>query len=160
MALKSYRPLTPVLRYKTTASFDQITTNEPYRPLTVSMKKFSGRNSDGHITVRHRGGGSKRYYRIVDFKRTKRDMVGVVETIEYDPNRTCYIALVKYPDGQRAYILATVNMKVGQKVMAGENCDITEGNCMPLKNMPSGLQIHNIELKLGKGGQMARSAGA
>ncbi|MGB7566638.1 MAG: 50S ribosomal protein L2 [Chitinivibrionales bacterium] len=160
MTLRSYRPLTPVLRYKTTASFDQITTNEPYRPLTVSMKKFSGRNSDGHITVRHRGGGSKRYYRIVDFKRAKRDIAGVVETIEYDPNRTCYIALVKYPDGQRAYILATVNMKVGQKVMAGENCDIAEGNCMPLKNIPSGQQVHNIELKLGKGGQMARSAGA
>jgi large subunit ribosomal protein L2 len=160
MTLKSYRPLTPVLRYKTTASFDQITTNEPYKPLTVSLKNWSGHNSDGHITVRHKGGGSKRYYRIVDFKRTKRDVVGTVETIEYDPNRTCYIALVKYPDGERKYILATVNMKVGQKVVSGENCEIAEGNCTALKNIPTGIQVHNVELKLGKGGQMARSAGA
>ena len=160
MTLKSYRPLTPVLRYKTTASFDQITTNEPYKPLTVSLKNWSGHNSDGHITVRHKGGGSKRYYRIVDFKRTKRDMVGTVETIEYDPNRTCYIALVKYPDGERKYILATVNMKVGQKVVSAENGEIAEGNCMALKNIPTGIQVHNVELKLGKGGQMARSAGA
>jgi large subunit ribosomal protein L2 len=160
MTLKSYRPLTPVLRYKTTASFDQITTNEPYKPLTVSLKNWSGHNSDGHITVRHKGGGSKRYYRIVDFKRTKRDLVGTVETIEYDPNRTCYIALVKYPDGERKYILATVNMKVGQKVVSGENCEIAEGNCTALKNIPTGIQVHNVELKLGKGGQMARSAGA
>jgi len=160
MTLKSYRPLTPVLRYKTTASFDQITTNEPYKPLTVSLKNWSGHNSDGHITVRHKGGGSKRYYRIVDFKRNKRDMVGTVETIEYDPNRTCYIALVKYPDGERKYILATVNMKAGQKVVSAENAEIAEGNCMALKNIPTGIQVHNVELKLGKGGQMARSAGA
>jgi large subunit ribosomal protein L2 len=160
MTLKSYRPLTPVLRYKTTASFDQITTNEPYKPLTVSLKNWSGHNSDGHITVRHKGGGSKRYYRIVDFKRNKRDMIGTVETIEYDPNRTCYIALVKYPDGERKYILATVNMKVGQKVVSSENGEIAEGNCIPLKNIPTGIQVHNVELKLGKGGQMARSAGA
>jgi large subunit ribosomal protein L2 len=149
-----------VLRYKTTASFDQITTNEPHKPLTVSLKNWSGHNSDGHITVRHKGGGSKRYYRIVDFKRNKRDLVGTVETIEYDPNRTCYIALVKYPDGERKYILATVNMKVGQKVVSGENCEIAEGNCTALKNIPTGIQVHNVELKLGKGGQMARSAGA
>jgi large subunit ribosomal protein L2 len=160
MTLKSYRPLTPVLRYKTTASFDQITTNEPYKPLTVSLKNWSGHNSDGHITVRHKGGGSKRYYRIVDFKRNKREMVGTVETIEYDPNRTCYIALVKYPDGERKYILATVNMKAGQKVVSAENGEIAEGNCMALKNIPTGIQVHNVELKLGKGGQMARSAGA
>ena len=160
MALKSYRPITPTLRYKTTSSFDQITTDEPYKPLIVALRRPSGRNNNGHITVRHRGGAHKRFYRIIDFKRTKRDVAGVVESIEYDPNRTCYIALVKYPDGERRYILATLNMKTGQKVMSAENCEIAEGNCMPMKNIPSGIFVHNIELKAGKGGQMARSAGA
>jgi large subunit ribosomal protein L2 len=160
MALKSYRPLTPTLRYKTTSSFDQVTTDQPYKPLTVSLKQFGGRNNNGHITSRHRGGGHKRYYRIIDFKRNKRDVAGTVEAIEYDPNRTCYIALVLYPDGERRYILATLNMKVGQKVISADTCEIAEGNCMPLKNVPSGILVHNIELKVGKGGQMARSAGA
>ena len=160
MALKSYRPITPTLRYKTTSSFDQITTDEPFKPLTVSLRRPSGRNNNGHITVRHRGGGHKQYYRIIDFKRNKRDMVGVIETIEYDPNRTCYIALVMYPDGERRYILATVNMKPGQKVVSAESGEILEGNCMPMKSIPTNILVHNIELKVGKGGQTARSAGA
>ncbi|HMD67497.1 MAG TPA: 50S ribosomal protein L2 [Chitinivibrionales bacterium] len=160
MALKTFRPLTPVLRYKTSIVYSQLTTDAPYTPLCVSKKRMGGRNADGHMTVRHRGGGSKKYYRIIDFKRNKRDIPGIVETIEYDPNRTCFIALVKYADGERRYILATVNMKTGMKVMAGETTELSEGNTMPLVNMPSGTMVHNVELKEGKGGQMARSAGS
>ena len=161
MALKSYRPLTPVLRYKTTVDFSaQLTTNEPYKPLCGHKKSTGGRNNDGHMTVRHRGGGHKKFLRTIDFKRSKRDIPGTVETIEYDPNRTCFIALVKYLDGERRYILATTNMKVGQKVLAGETCEIAEGNCMPMVNIPSNTLVHNIELREGRGGQMARSAGA
>jgi large subunit ribosomal protein L2 len=160
MPIKSFRPLTPVLRYKTTIDYAQLTTDDPYKPLCVSRKRTGGRNNDGHMTVRHRGGGSKKYYRIIDFKRDKRDIAGVVETVEYDPNRTCFIALVKYIDGERRYILATTNMKPGMKILAAETTEIAEGNCMPLVNMPSGTMVHNIELKEGRGGQMARSAGA
>jgi large subunit ribosomal protein L2 len=160
MPLKSYRPLTPVLRYKTSIDYSLLTTDSPYKPLCVAKKRMGGRNADGHMTVRHRGGGSKKYYRIIDFKRNKRDIAGVVETIEYDPNRTCFIALVKYIDGERRYILATTNMKVGMKVSAGETTEIAEGNCMPLVNIPSGTMVHNVELKEGKGGQIVRSAGA
>ena len=160
MSLKSYRPLTPVQRYKTTLDYAQLTTDNPYTPLCVAKKRMGGRNSDGHITVRHHGGGQKKYYRIIDFKRNKRDIPGVVETIEYDPNRSCFIALIKYSDGERRYMLATVNMKPGMKVVAAETCEISEGNCMPLINVPSGTMVNNIELKEGKGGQMARSAGA
>lgn len=160
MPLKSFRPLTPVLRYKTVSSFDQITTDQPYKPLTEIKKKVNGRNNRGVITVRHRGGAHKRYYRIIDFKRNKFNIPGTIETVEYDPNRTSFIALVKYVDGERRYILATTNMKPGMKVMSGDQADIAEGNCMPLKNIPLGTQVHNIELREGKGGQMARSAGA
>ena len=160
MALKTYRPVTPTLRYKTTSSFEQITTDRPYRPLLVAMKRSNGRNNNGHITSRHRGGGHKRFYRIVDFKRNKRDIPGTIRSIEYDPNRTSYIALVQYPDGERRYVLATLNMKVGQKIIAADNCEIAEGNCMPLKSIPAGILVHNVELKAGKGGQMVRSAGA
>ena len=160
MALKSYRPITPTLRYKTTSSFDQITTDEPFKPLLVAMTRMNGRNNNGHITSRHRGGGHKRFYRIIDFKRNKRDVAGEIQTIEYDPNRTCYIALALYPDGEHRYVLATLNMKVGQKIIAADNCEIVEGNCMPLKYIPAGILVHNIEMKAGKGGQMARSAGA
>ena len=160
MALKSYRPITPTLRYKTTSSFDQLTTDKPYRPLLVAMTRPNGRNNNGHITSRHRGGGHKRFYRIIDFKRNKRDIAGEIKSIEYDPNRTCYIALVQYPDGEHRYVLATLNMKVGQKIMAADNCEIAEGNCMPLKSIPAGILVHNVELKAGKGGQMVRSAGA
>lgn len=160
MPLKSFRPLTPTLRYKTVNSFEQVTADEPYKPLTEIKKKINGRNNRGVITVRHRGGCHKRYYRIIDFKRNKFNIPGVIETVEYDPNRTSFIALVKYLDGERRYILATTNMKPGMKVISGEEVEIAEGNCMPLKNIPLGTMVHNIEMKESKGGQMARSAGA
>ena len=160
MPLKTYRPLTPVLRYKSTLDFSQLTSDEPYKPLCVALRKRGGRNSDGHITVRHRGGGHRRYYRIIDFKRDKINIPGTVETIEYDPNRTSFIALIKYIDGERRYILATANMKPGMKIISSENCEISEGNCTRLANIPTGTMVHNIELKEGKGGQMVRSAGS
>ncbi|MBN1128967.1 MAG: 50S ribosomal protein L2 [Chitinispirillaceae bacterium] len=160
MGIKTYRPLTPTLRYKTTNTFDQLTTDTPYKPLLVSKKRGSGRNNTGRITVRHRGGGSRRFIRIIDFKRDKRNIPGVVETIEYDPNRSAFIALVKYADGERRYILATSNMKPGMRIVSGDEVEIAEGNCMPLKNVPLGTQVHNIEVLEGKGGQIARSAGA
>ncbi|MBD3419586.1 MAG: 50S ribosomal protein L2 [Chitinivibrionales bacterium] len=160
MATKSFRPVTPTSRYKTVCSFDAVTTDKPHKPLLAPKKKYSGRNNTGQIMVRHRGGGSRQYYRIIDFKRNKLDIAGTVETIEYDPNRTCFIALVKYHDGERRYILATANMKVGQRIIAGESVPLSEGNCMPLKNIPAGAMIHNIEMRVGKGGQMVRTAGA
>jgi len=160
MALKKYRPLTPTLRYKTTTVFNQITTDEPHKPLLVAKTRTNGRNNRGVITVRHRGGGNKRFIRIIDFKRDKINIPGIIETIEYDPNRSAFIALVKYVDGERRYILATVNMKVGQKILSGAGAEIAEGNCMPLANIPLGTQVHNIELREKKGGQIARSAGA
>lgn len=160
MPMKSYRPLTPVLRYKTTNTFEQITTDSPYKPLIEIKAKVNGRNNRGVITVRHRGGGPKNYYRIIDFKRNKLDIPGTIETIEYDPNRTCFIALVCYLDGERRYVLASTNMKVGQKIISGEQVEISEGNCMPLQRIPLGSMVHNIELREKKGGQIARSAGA
>jgi large subunit ribosomal protein L2 len=160
MAIKSYRPLTPTLRYKTVNAFDQVTTDEPYKPLLEAVPKINGRNNRGKITVRHRGGGHKRFYRIVDFKRDKFNIPGIIETVEYDPNRSSFIALVKYIDGERRYILATTNMKVGMKVISGDEVEIAEGNCMPLKNVPLGTMVHNIEMRESKGGQIARSAGA
>lgn len=160
MAIKSYRPLTPTLRYKTTIKTDQITTDTPYKPLTEIKKKINGRNNRGKITVRHRGGAHKRFYRIIDFKRNKFDIPGIVETVEYDPNRSAFIALIKYADGERRYIVATTNMKPGMKVISGKEVEIAEGNSMPLKNVPLGTMVHNIELREGKGGQIARSAGA
>lgn len=160
MPIKQYRPLTPTLRYKTTAVFDQITTDTPHKPLLVPKTRSSGRNNRGVITVRHRGGGHKRFIRIIDFKRDKFGIPGVVETIEYDPNRSAFIALIKYIDGERRYILATVNMRVNQKIMSGDQAEIAEGNCMPLARIPLGTQVHNIELREKKGGQVARGAGA
>ena len=160
MPMKTYRPVTPTLMYKTTNQFDQITTDKPYKPLLEAKPKINGRNNRGVITVRHRGGGHKRFYRIIDFKRDKFNVPGIVETIEYDPNRSAFIALIKYIDGERRYILATSNMKVGMKVISGDQVEIAEGNCMPLKNIPLGMQVHNIELFERKGGQIARSAGA
>jgi len=160
MPIKSYNPITPVLRYKTTNTFEQITTDEPHKPLLLPKKNINGRNNTGRVTVRFRGGGHRRFIRIIDFKRNKIDVPGVVETIEYDPNRSAFIALVKYIDGDRRYILATTGMKVGQKLLAGENASINDGNCLPLKLIPLGTMVHNIELKRGKGGQMVRSAGA
>jgi large subunit ribosomal protein L2 len=158
--MKSFRPVTPVLRYKTIEDFDCLTTDTPYKPLLVLKKQFGGRNNTGRITVRHRGGGHRRFMRIVDFRRDKIGIPGIVEAIEYDPNRTCHIALVKYLDGERRYMLATVNMKVGQKVLSADQCEIAEGNCMQLRHIPPGTQVHNLEILQGKGGQIVRSAGA
>jgi large subunit ribosomal protein L2 len=160
MPLKSYRPVTPTLRYQTMNTYEELTGDDPHRPLLYAKKRASGRNNEGHLTVRHHGGGHKRYIRTVDFKRNKYGMPGTVETIEYDPGRTCYISLVVYPDGERRYILATINLKKGQKVLSGPEAEIAEGNCMPLKNVPLNTMVHNVELKPGKGGQIARSAGS
>ena len=160
MSIKQYRPKTPGQRNKATTVYKQLTTDTPHKPLLVPKKRSSGRNHRGVITVRHRGGGHKRFIRIIDFKRNKFDIPGIVETIEYDPNRNAFIALVKYIDGERRYILATINMAVGQKIMSGEKVEIADGNCMPLANIPLGTMIHNIELREKKGGQIARSAGA
>jgi large subunit ribosomal protein L2 len=160
MAIKSYSPTTPTLRYKTTNTFDKVSTDKPHKPLLVSKKRGSGRNNHGRITVRHRGGGHKRFYRIIDYKRKKHNIKGIIETIEYDPNRSSTIALVKYLDGERCYILSTANMKVGMTIESGENCEPVEGNCIPLRNIPPGTMIHNIELNEGKGGQLVRGAGA
>ncbi|MDD5672865.1 MAG: 50S ribosomal protein L2 [Chitinivibrionales bacterium] len=159
MPLKTYRPISPVLRYKTMADFSVLTTDTPYKPLLLPKRRQNGRNNNGRITVRHWGGGAKQFIRIVDFKRDKFNIPGTVETIEYDPGRTCYLALILYADGERRYIPATINMKVGQKIIAADECDMVEGNCMPLKKIPLGTPIHNIELRVGKGGQIGRSAG-
>jgi large subunit ribosomal protein L2 len=162
MPIKTYKPKTPTLRYKSSLSFDYIDSDTPkrQRQLIVAKKRCSGRNNNGRITVRHRGGGKKRYHRIIDFKRNKYDVPGHVERIEYDPNRTCHIALVKYLDGERRYILATQSLRSGSQVISTRNtCEIAEGNCMPLRNIPLGTMVHNIELKVGKGGQVVRSAG-
>lgn len=159
MAIKSYKPTTPTLRYKKTNTYEQVTTDTPYKPLLEAKRRTNGRNNYGRITVRHRGGGHKRFYRIIDFKRKKFDIPAVVETIEYDPNRTANIALVKYLDGERRYIIATANMTVGQKILDGEKADPEEGNSIPLKNVPLGSWIHNIELREGKGGQLVKTAG-
>lgn len=160
MAIKSFKPVTPVLRYKTTAVLEGVETVRPVRSLTQSRKRASGRNCQGRITVRHRGGGHKRHIRIVDFRRNKFGVPGVVERLEYDPNRTCLIALVLYADGERRYMLAPAGLKAGSKVVSAESCDIVEGNCMLLKNVPLGTQVHNIEIVKGRGGQIARTAGA
>jgi large subunit ribosomal protein L2 len=160
MAIKAFRPFTPVSRFKTVNTNDQVTTDRPYWPLLAPKKRKGGRNSYGRITVRHQGGGAKQHYRIVDFKRNKVDVPAVVETIEYDPNRTCFIALIRYRDGERRYILATTNMKVGTEVVSTAEAAIADGNCIPLGKVPAGMMVHNIELKPGKGGQIARTAGA
>jgi large subunit ribosomal protein L2 len=148
------------LRYKTTNSFEQVTVDEPHKPLLVAKKRGSGRNNAGRITVRHKGGGHKRFYRIIDFKRNKNGVPGVIETVEYDPNRTSFIALVKYSDGERRYIVATTNMKPGMQVVSADETSLEEGNCMMLANIPLGTVVHNIEMRPGKGAQIARSAGA
>ncbi len=160
MSIKTYKPLTPTLRYKTVNAHEQVTCDTPYKPLIKMKKKINGRNNQGRITVRHRGGAHRRFYRIIDFKRDKYNIPGIVETVEYDPNRSSYIALVKYLDGERRYIIATTNMKPGMRILSGEEVEIAEGNCMPLKNIPLGTQVHNIELREKNGGHIARSAGA
>lgn len=159
MGIRILKPITPGTRFYSISTFDEITTDKPFEPLVVPIKSTGGRNNTGRITSRHRGGRHKRRYRIIDFKRDKRGIPATVETIEYDPNRTARIALVKYEDGEYRYILAPDNLKVGDKIMAGPNAEYKDGNALPLKNIPVGLFIHNIELKPGKGGQLARSAG-
>ncbi len=159
MALKTYKPYTPTLRQKTTLDYSEITTNKPEKSLTKGLSKKAGRDSFGRISVRRRGGGHKRAYRIIDFKRDKVGIPGVVRTIEYDPNRTANIALVFYADGEKRYMLAPKGIKVGTKVISGPEAPITIGNALPLKAIPLGLTVHNVELNLGKGGQMVRSAG-
>ncbi len=160
MAVKSFKPKTPSLRFKTVSTFEDVTKIKPERSLVVSLKKSGGRNSSGRITSRHRGGGHKRSYRIIDFKRNKMDVPARVAAIEYDPNRSARIALLNYADGEKRYILAPIGLKVGDKVVSGEKTEIKVGNNLPFKNIPLGSTVHNIELKVGKGGQLARSAGS
>ena len=158
-AIKKFKPTSPALRQMTVLVSDEITCNQPEKSLLVSLKKNSGRNAQGKITVRHRGGGNRRKYRIIDFKRNKDGIPAKVATIEYDPNRTANIALLHYVDGEKAYILAPVGLEVGTTVLSGPTADIKPGNAMALKDMPVGTVIHNIELKPGKGAQLVRSAG-
>lgn len=159
MGIKTYNPYTPSRRAMTSSDFAEITKSTPEKSLTTSLKKNAGRNNQGKITVRHRGGGSRRKYRIIDFKRRKDDVAGVVASIEYDPNRTANIALINYVDGEKKYILAPEGLKVGHKIMNGPNAEIRIGNCLPLSEIPIGTQVHNVELYPGKGGQLVRSAG-
>lgn len=160
MPIKKYKPTTPGRRGMSTLSKEEITKSTPEKSLTAPLKSKGGRNNTGRITTRHKGGGHKRNYRIIDFKRNKNDIPATVKAIEYDPNRTCNIALLAYADGEKRYILAPKNLHVGDKVVSGDAVDIRTGNSMMLKNMPEGTIVHNIELKPGKGGQMARAAGA
>jgi large subunit ribosomal protein L2 len=159
MAIKVYKPVTPGQRNMTGYSFEEITKSKPERSLIVIRKAHSGRNSYGRITVRHRGGGHKRYIRLIDFKRDKRNIPASVSAIEYDPNRTARIALLTYNDGEKRYILAPVGLKVGDTVVSGSEADIRPGNSLPISRIPLGTMIHNVELKEGRGGQMVRSAG-
>lgn len=159
MGIKKYNPYTPSRRQMTGYDFSEITASKPEKSLCVSLKKNSGRNNQGKITVRHQGGGSRRKYRIIDTKRTKDNIPAVVKTIEYDPNRTANIALICYADGQKAYILAPEGLKVGMTVMNGEHAEARIGNCLPLALIPVGAEIHNVELYPGAGGQLVRSAG-
>jgi len=159
MGIKKFKPTTPSRRHMTVMSFEEITKTEPEKSLTVSLKSTGGRNAQGHLTVRHKGGGHKRLYRIIDFKRIKDDVPAVVAAIEYDPNRSANIALLHYADGAKAYILAPNNLKVGDKIVSGSKADIKTGNTLVLKDIPVGSLIHNVELRPGKGGQLARSAG-
>ncbi len=159
MAIKSYKPVTNGRRGMTTLVNDEITKTTPEKSLVVTISKNGGRNNQGKITVRHKGGGAKRKYRIIDFKRNKDNVIGTVAGIEYDPNRSANIALINYADGEKRYILAPKGLKVGMKIVSGAEADIKVGNSLPLGNIPEGTLVHNIELKPGKGGQMARSAG-
>ena len=160
MGIKTYNPYTPSRRNMTGSDFSEITTSTPEKSLVTSLKKNAGRNNQGKITVRHQGGGSRRKYRIIDFKRNSKDGIpATVKTIEYDPNRTANIALICYADGSKSYILAPNGLKVGQTVMNGATAEVRAGNCLPLQNIPVGAEIHNIELYPGKGGQLVRSAG-
>ena len=160
MAIRNYKPTTPGRRKMSALVNEEITTNVPEKSLVVTIKKNGGRNNQGKITVRHHGGGEKRKYRIIDFKRNKLNVPGSVATIEYDPNRTANIALINYADGEKRYIIAPKGIEVGMQIVAGENADIKVGNALPIANIPVGTVIHNIELRPGKGGELARSAGS
>lgn len=158
-SIKTYNPTSPAMRFKTSLTNEELTDERPLKSLTRPKTRISGRNNKGRITIRHRGGGHKKLYRIIDFRRDKRDIPAKVISLEYDPNRSARIALLSYADGEKRYILAPNGLNVGASVIAGELSDILLGNSLPLKNIPLGTMIHNIELKKGKGGQMARSAG-
>jgi large subunit ribosomal protein L2 len=159
MSIRTLKPITPGTRFYSVATFDEVTASRPEKSLLEPIKKSGGRNNTGRITSRHRGGGHKRMYRVIDFKRNKLDVPAQVLTIEYDPNRTCRIALVQYADGEKRYILAPHKLKVGDTIISSEKAELRDGNTMPLRKIPVGLFVHNIELKPGKGGQMARAAG-
>ena len=159
MGIKKLNPVTPSQRNMSVNTYEEITSTKPHKSLTRGMKKSGGRNSQGKITVRHIGGGNKRKYRIIDFKRNKDNVVGIVKTIEYDPNRSVFISLISYLDGEKRYILTPFGLKVGDHVVSGIDVDIKVANCLPLNNIPVGTMVHNIEIKKGRGGQMVRSAG-
>ena len=159
MAVKSFKPYAPSRRYMTVSSFEEITVSQPEKSLTEIVRRSGGRNNSGRLTVRHQGGGHKRLYRIIDFKRIKDGVPATVATIEYDPNRSSRIALLHYADGEKRYILAPEGLKVGDKLLSGPEADIKVGNALPLKNIPVGTLVHNVELKIGKGAQIVRSAG-
>jgi large subunit ribosomal protein L2 len=160
MPIRKFNPTSPGSRFQTVQTFDDITTDTPHKPLVEPMHATGGRNNAGHLTSWWRGGGHKRMYRIIDFKRDKRDIPAKVTTVEYDPNRSARIALLTYADGEKRYILHPIGLKVGDTIVAGQNVDILPGNSLPLKNIPLGTLLHNVELKPGKGGQIARSAGS
>jgi large subunit ribosomal protein L2 len=160
MGIRKFKPTSPALRQMSVSTFEEITKTEPEKSLLVSLNRSSGRNAQGRITIRHRGGGAKRKYRIIDFKRDKDGIPGKVASIEYDPNRTANIALINYADGEKRYIIAPHNLKVGDVIYSGEDADIKVGNALKLKDIPVGTTVHNVELKPGKGAQLARSAGA
>ena len=160
MAIRNYKATTNGRRNMSTLDYSELTKVAPEKSLLVTLKKNGGRNNQGKITVRHHGGGAKRKYRLIDFKRNKDGITGTVASIEYDPNRSANIALINYSDGEKRYIIAPKDLKVGMKIESGEKADIKVGNCLPLLNIPEGTMVHNVELKPGKGGQMARSAGS
>ena len=160
MGIKKYKPTSPGRRGMSVLSFDEITKSTPEKSLLTSLKKHSGRNNNGRITVRHQGGGNRRKYRIIDFKRNKIDVPATVLAIEYDPNRSANIALIQYEDGEKAYIVAPLDLKVGTTVISSANADIKPGNCLPIENIPVGTIIHNVEMYPGKGAQLVRTAGA
>ena len=160
MAVKKYNPTSPGTRFQSVSDFEEITAKEPHRPLLKALKKTGGRNNKGRVTAWQRGGGNKRRYRMIDFKRNKHNVPAEVETIEYDPNRSARIALLKYRDGERKYIIAPLGMKVGEEILSGPGVEIKIGNALPLKEIPLGTFIHNIELRAGEGAKLARSAGS
>jgi large subunit ribosomal protein L2 len=161
MGIKTYRPRTAGLRHRTGLTYEELTTDRPHKALVIRLPKFGGRNNKGHLSIRNRGGGFKKMYRLIDFRRDKLDIPGVIETLEYDPNRSAFISLVKYADGERRYILTPIEVKVGQTIVSSDKVvDIVPGNATLLRNIPLGTVIHNVELQKNKGGQIVRTAGA